>query len=206
MFVITADQRGSRRGPDLVPAALTGLQSLRPKPLRAFDRTAGDEIQGVAQDPLTVVGVVVTLMRSNDWRVGIGIGPVDEPLPRQARAGRGPAFIAARHAVRSAHSTPAQLGVAQSPPASTADDAESALWLLCFVLRTRTDSGWEVTDLLTQGLTQQEIAHQLGISPSAVSQRVRRSGWAEQLRAQSLAKHHLSVADGRTGSNGIPKE
>ena len=83
---------------------------------------------------------------------------------------------------------------------------QRALWLLCFVLRARTDSGTEVTDLLTHGLNQQEIAHRLGISPSAVSQRVRRSGWAEQLRAQSLATHHLSVADGRTGSDGIPKE
>ena len=126
-FVITADQRGSRRGPDLVPATLTRLQSVRPKPLRAFDRTAGDEIQGVAQEPLTVVDVVVTLMRSDDWRLGIGIGPVNRPLPRQARAGRGPAFIAARHAVRSAHSMPAQLGVAQSPPDAAADNAESAL-------------------------------------------------------------------------------
>ena len=81
MFVITADQRGSRRGPDLVPAALTRLKSVRPKPIRAFGRTAGDEIQGVAQDPLTVVDVVVTLMRGIDWRLGIGIGPVDEPLP-----------------------------------------------------------------------------------------------------------------------------
>jgi len=88
-FVITADRRGSRRGPDLVPATLTRLQSVRPKPLRAFDRTAGDEIQGVAQEPLTVVDVVVTLMRSDDWRLGIGIGPVNRPLPRQARAGRG---------------------------------------------------------------------------------------------------------------------
>ena len=175
MFVISPAQRGSRRGTDLVPAALTRLQSVRPKPIRAFDRTAGDEIQGVAEDPLTVVDVVVTLMRGKDWRLGIGIGPVDKPLPRQARAGRGPAFIAARQAVRSAHSTPAQLGVAQSQPDIAADNAESALWLLCFVLRTRTDSGWEVTDLLTTGLTQQEIAHRLGISPSAVSQRVRRT-------------------------------
>lgn len=169
MFVITPAQRGSRRGTDLVPAALTRLQSVRPKPIRAFDRTAGDEIQGVAEDPLTVVDVVVTLMRGKDWRLGIGIGPVDKPLPRQARAGRGPAFIAARQAVRSAHS-PAQLGVAQSPPENAADRPPHPR------------------------LNQQEIAHRLGISPSAGSQRVRRSGWAEQFRAQSLATH-LSVAD-----------
>jgi len=43
VFVITADQRASRRGPDLVPAALTSLKEVRPQPVRAFDRTAGDE-------------------------------------------------------------------------------------------------------------------------------------------------------------------
>ncbi len=205
MFVITADQRGSRRGPDLVPAALTSLKEVRPRPVRAFDRTAGDEIQGVVNDPRTVVDVVTILMRGDDWRVGIGIGPVEEPLPRQARAGRGPAFVAARTAIRSAHSTSAQLGV-QSANGVAADKAESALWLLCFVLRTRTDSGWEVTDLLAKGLNQQHVADRLSISPSAVSQRVRRAGWVEQLRAQSLAIHHLSVTDGRTGEDGIPKE
>jgi len=206
MFVITADQRRSRRGPDLVPVALGALKSVRPGPLRAFDRTAGDEIQGLVQDPRSVVNVVVILMRSQDWRLGLGIGPVEMPLPRQARAGRGPAFLAARDAVRSAHSTRAQLAVAPLEGNDAARRSESALWLLCFVLRSRTRSGWEVTDLLGQGLGQDQIAQQLGISPSAVSQRVGRSGWAEQLRAESLALHQLSVADDRTAPDGIPKE
>lgn len=222
MFVITADQRRSRRATDLVPPALLALEPLRPAPVRAFERTAGDEIQGVADDPRTVVEIVRTLMRDGGWRVGIGIGPVEEPLPAQTRAGRGPAFLAARQAVRAAHSTPAQLAVAYAgggggggaaaeaaghaaaAAAEAAGHAESALWLLCFVLRARSPSGWEVTALLERGLTQQEAAERLRISPSAVSQRVRRAGWLEQQRAEALARHHLSVSEGRTGGDGIP--
>lgn len=206
MFVITADQRRSRRRPDLVPVALHELHAVRPRPVREFNRTAGDEIQGVAHAPETVVSVVVSLMRSQDWRLGIGIGPVQLPLPQEARAGRGPAFVAAREAVHRAHATAAQLAVASAQGRPPAARAESALWLLCFVLRTRTASGWEVTDLLGQGLSQEQIAKQLTISPSAVSQRVRRSGWAEQVRAESLSTHHLSVVDGTTEPDGIPKE
>jgi FixJ family two-component response regulator len=76
--------------------------------------------------------------------------------------------------------------------------AESALLLYARLLRARTPEGWEVTDLLAAGASQKEAAAHLGISASAVSQRVRRSGWFEQVGAEALVCHHLSVADGRT--------
>ena len=43
-------------------------------------------------------------------------------------------------------------------------------------------------------------ARSLNVTPSAVSQRVRRAGWQEQVRGRELIAHHLSVADGRTDS------
>lgn len=209
MYVITADQVGSRREADRVPEVLTLLAGLRPARANPFERTAGDEIQGVTTDPADVLAVVGSLVRAERWRVGIGIGPVDLPLPDSPRAGRGPAFIAARTAVREAHPSPGQLAVRMgtTPGLDSSSRevrerhtryAESALLLYARLLRARTPEGWEVTDLLAAGASQKEAAAHLGISASAVSQRVRRSGWFEQAGAEALVCHHLSVADDRT--------
>src|SRR5689334_2614434 len=103
MFVVTADQRRSRTGEDQVPAVLDALSAI--PALRRFERTAGDEIQGMPADAQAVVAVVVALVRAG-WWTGVGVGPVDRPLPRSARAGRGGAYVAARRAVDSAKSAP----------------------------------------------------------------------------------------------------
>ena len=60
-FVLTVDQRGSRRSADRVPEALSALSGV-PTVLR-FERTAGDEFQGVLDDPAVVVDVVRRLIR-----------------------------------------------------------------------------------------------------------------------------------------------
>ena len=78
---------------------------------RGFERTAGDEIQGVCEAPEEVLDIVTTLIRHGQWRIGIGIGPVDLPLPDSPREGRGAAFVAARDAVQAAHPVPGQLAV-----------------------------------------------------------------------------------------------
>ena len=48
--MLTIDQRASRRGPDRVGAMLERLNGAVPVVL-AFERTAGDEFQGVLDDP-----------------------------------------------------------------------------------------------------------------------------------------------------------
>ncbi len=95
MFVLTVDQRHSRRGQDRVDALLGWLAD-RPGVLRGFERTAGDEVQGVMDEPSAVVDLVLGLVRRGAWSIGIGAGPVDEPLPASTRAGSGPAFVLAR--------------------------------------------------------------------------------------------------------------
>ncbi len=52
-YVMTIDQRRSQAGPDAVPAAEELLAGSAP--VRAFERTAGDEIQGLLDDPGAVV-------------------------------------------------------------------------------------------------------------------------------------------------------
>ncbi|MDP9390064.1 MAG: hypothetical protein M3P89_01420, partial [Actinomycetota bacterium] len=71
-YVLTVDQRASRRGSDRVPEALALLSGGGVAPVLAFERTAGDEFQGVLADPADVVDVVVRLVRHGGWSIGVG--------------------------------------------------------------------------------------------------------------------------------------
>ena len=113
--VLTVDQRGSRTSPDLVPGALAALADV--PLLRPFERTAGDEFQGVVDDPASLARVAERLLREDRWNIGIGIGPVDEPLPDHARAGSGAAYLHARQAVTAAKNSPGTSGCSVTTPA-----------------------------------------------------------------------------------------
>jgi len=188
VLVLTVDQRSSRSGADLVPRALeaTAQVSL----LRPLERTAGDEVQGVLDRPEQLPLVLEPLLREDAWHIGLGAGPVEEPLPDHARAGRGPAYLHARDAVGRAKNSPWHLRVQADPDlADHARHLESALWLWAAVLARRTPRGWDVVDLAGQGLTHEEIGRRLGISQSAVSQRAQAAGLAEGRRARELVAH-----------------
>ena len=184
--VLTVDQRGSRSGPDLVPElmrATDGIPVLLP-----FERTAGDEAQGVLDDPVALPAVVERLLRADTWNIGIGIGEVDEPLPASARAGRGAAYVRARNAVTTAKRAPWRLAVVGEPDDPDARSLETTLWLWAAVLARRTDRGWEVADLVAQGMSYEEAGRRLGITQSAVSQRAQAAGIVESRRARELAE------------------
>jgi hypothetical protein len=196
-YVVTADQKSSRTGPDGVPALLKHLEETSARaprgggPVLPFERTAGDEVQALFAEPGAVVDAVVQLLRPGQWWVGVGIGPVDPPEPASARAGRGPAYLAAREAVESAKSTAAGICVTggsgpDQPTGAAAQRAEAAAWLLASLLGRRTPEGWEVTDLMDRGARQVDVATKLGISPQAVSRRLRVAGWAEERRGRDL--------------------
>jgi hypothetical protein len=196
VVVLTVDQDGSREGPDQVPAALEALGAL---PARlAFERTVGDELQGVLDDPAALVAALERLLRAGAWNIGIGIGTVETPLPDHARAGRGPAYLAAREAVTAAKNSPWHVR------AVAADDGEgdqvraleSAVWLWAALLGRRTPRGWEVADFVDQGLTYDETATRLSISQSAVSQRAAAAGIAEGRRARELVEFLTRTALG----------
>ncbi|MBZ5741084.1 SatD family protein [Nocardioides mangrovi] len=181
--VLTVDQRGSRTGSDLIPEALTALADV---PTRLpFERTVGDELQGVLDSPEAVVDAVGLLLRADTWNIGVGVGPVEEPLPDHARAGRGTAYLHARAAVTAAKTSPWHTRVAGDDPGTRA--LETVLWLWAAVLARRTARGWEVADLVTEGRSYDEVAQRLGISPSAVSQRAAAAGIVESRRARELA-------------------
>jgi hypothetical protein len=190
VVVLTVDQDASRSGPDRVPEALEALTSV--SSLRAFERTAGDELQGILDDPAALPAALEPLLRSGGWNVGIGIGPIETPLPDQARAGRGPAYVAARQAVTAAKTSPWRIRAAGDSGAVR--HLESAVWLWAALLGRRTARGWEVADLLDQGLTYDETAARIGISQSAVSQRAAAAGIAEGRRARDLVAYLTRVA------------
>jgi hypothetical protein len=183
--VLTVDQRDSRGQEDLVPAMLSAL-SVIPS-LLAFERTAGDEIQGVLVEPESVRRVLETFIRSGAWNVGIGIGELETPLPESTRAGRGPAYLSARSAVTSAKSSPWHLRVV-GDEGYRCRQLETVLWLWSAVLSRRTARGWEVADLVDEGVSYDDAGRRLGITQSAVSQRAQAAGLVEGRRARELTE------------------
>ncbi|TDE92488.1 hypothetical protein EXU48_13090 [Occultella glacieicola] len=205
MFVLTVDQDASRRRGDRVDAALAGLDAhidargLATDLALPFERTVGDEIQGVVTGAPAALDLVLYLQRRAEWSVGVGVGPVDLPLAGSARASSGEAFVRARAAVERAKgkSVPVPLALdAGERPNGAADEAEALVQLLAAVVRRRTERGWEVVDLLTDGVgTAREAASRLGITPQAVSQRLDAAMWSVQDRVHPLAERLLADLD-----------
>jgi hypothetical protein len=193
-YVLTVDQRASRRGPDRVADVLGRLNSAVPTVL-GFERTAGDEFQGVVADPDTVVDVVLQLVRLGGWSIGVGAGPVQTPLPPSTRAGAGPAFLSARRAVDAAKQRPARLAVRGAVPAEAAD-AQAVLTALAVVVDRRSEQAWEAIALVDAGRTQADAATELGISRQAVGQRLAAGLWDLERELRPTAAHLLARAAG----------
>jgi hypothetical protein len=196
-FVLTVDQRASRRGPDRVADALDLLNDGVPTVL-PFERTAGDEFQGVLRGADEVVDVVVRLVRLGGWSIGIGAGPVQTPLPASTRAGAGPAFLSARRAVDAAKQRPARLAVRGAVPAEAAD-AQAVLTALAVVVERRSDQAWEAIELVAAGRTQADAAGTLGISRQAVGQRLAAGLWELEKELRPTAARLLMRAEGGSG-------
>ena len=210
MFVITADQRGSRRVGDRVEQLLDALarhvdRHATAGLIRPFERTVGDEIQGVVDDADLAVDLAMTVLRLGGWSIGIGAGGVDLPLPDSTRAGSGEAFVLARTAVERAKTRPGEVPLAvASQDRTAAGDAEALLSLLGAVAARRTPAGWEVIDALRGagvGARQEDVAERLGITQQAVSQRLRTALWPEEQAARPLAARLLVGAAGRDNTD-----
>lgn len=196
MFVLTIDQRGSRRGTDRVPELLDALAST--PTVRGFERTVGDEVQGVLDDPDVVVDTALRVLRDGGWSVGIGAGGVVEPLPRSPREGAGDAFVLAREAVEAAKSRQraVPLAVRGADPAAAAD-ADAVLVLLGAVAARRTPAGWAAVDEARAADGGQDaVARALGVTQQAVSQRLRTALWAEEQAVRPVAARLLTHAAG----------
>ncbi|WP_426976726.1 MarR family transcriptional regulator [Pseudarthrobacter sp. O4] len=216
MYVMTIDQRGSTSDVDRVPGLLAELAAL--SSAGRFERSVGDEVQGVLEHPEEVVEIAQHALRSGRWYVGIGVGAVDLPLPASPREGSGPAFVAARLAVDRAKAAAAHVPLAvvsggagrgaPSPGTSAGvracANAEAVLRLIGRLVQDRTEAQWRVLDVLrsvqhghsgTRG-TQKIAARTLGITEQSVSRALLRSGWQEEWAARPAAEMLLSLAHG----------
>lgn len=206
MLVLTIDQQGSRRLGDRVQELLASFDTTpslaadAPGVVRPFERTVGDEVQCVLDDAALGVDVVLAVLRRGGWSVGVGAGPVDEPLPASTRAGSGPAFVLAREAVEHAKSrgraVPVAVGGVRPDRAA---EAAAVLTLVGALAERRTRAGWQVIDALQDagvGARQEDVAERLGITQQAVSQRLRTALWAEELAARPLIARLLDEAAG----------
>ncbi len=166
--------------------------------VRPLKVSAGDEYQGVyatVGDALAATLLVrARLLPEADVRHGVGWGPVTV-LDAQDRVEDGPGWWAAREAidhVKQAQSEPRSRSLrtacrrAEGVSLASLPAVNAAL-----VLRDELVSGlspravWVLRGLL-EGRSQQEIADELAISPSAVSQRVRSDGLAAVVTAHEL--------------------
>lgn len=198
---ITIDQKASTGAADRVPAMVQLLDDLtanyRSLP---FERTVGDELQGIVEDPLAVALVVRAVAdEPGDWWIGIGIGDVDYLDSASVRASSGPALVAARAAVEAAkrgrsggedpRPWPLRVRLANGPSRL----AESSLALLHFVVTERSPAARETINLLRQGTTQASVAAKLGVSQPTVSKALRTGHWAEERAAQDIAMSILET-------------
>lgn len=221
MFVITADQVASRRDDDRAGDLIASLErSHGGALLLPADQTAGDEIQLVTASARAALSIVLDATRDGRWSVGIGLGDVRTPLPDAARKATGTAFIAAREAVQAAKRADGRfaLRAASALPASTsiAPDAERAtdsagtidaagvealVRLLVLLRERRSEPGWEVVDLARTGRLQKDVAHELGISPAAVSARLKAAMWRAESDALAPLERLLAELDAAVGSD-----
>lgn len=215
MYVLTIDQRGSSTDVDRVPGLLEGLHRISP----GFERSVGDEVQGVLVDPRNVVDVSLYALRTGRWYVGIGIGSVNEPQPASPREGSGAAFVAARHAVERAKAAGSHIpvavvsGAAGRGVAATGEaeagvracaNAEAVLRLVGRLVQERTEAQWRVVDALRarngrepgRHGQQKQVARDLGISEQSVSRAIIRSGWQEEWAARPAVEMLLATAHG----------
>jgi hypothetical protein len=193
-YVVTVDQKASRRTLDRVADMLRELNDAVPS-LLPFERTAGDEFQGVLADPDEVVDVVLRLVRAGGWSIGVGAGPVQTPLPASTRAGAGPAFLSARRAVDAAKQRPSRLAVRGAVPPD-AGDAQAVLSALAVLVDRRSEQAWEAISLVGGGRTQAEAASTLGISRQAVGQRLAAGLWDLERELRPTAARLLTRAEG----------
>ncbi len=168
MFVINADQRDSRSNPDRVPALLASAAEC--SAVLPFERTVGDEVQGVFASGAEVLAALELILRSGRWSVGIGVGSAE--LAETPSASRGDAFVAARSAVETAKKRWQEIAVCS--PAGVVEPAQTLAGLTGYWIEKASDRQWEVLSL-ARSHTQRQVAEQLQISQQAVSDSLRAS-------------------------------
>ncbi len=196
-YVLTINQRDSREVGDLTGDLLRALRYL--PAVVPFQRSVGDEVQGVVDSAMTAVDAALRAVRHRRWHVGIGVGGLTPPVPERIVDAEGYGLVYARRAVDRARKTGERIPLAvEGPDGGIAAEAEAVLRLLGQIVYTRTDAEWAVLDLMTPGARGQQkyVAQELGITTQAVSRAVVRSHWMEEWATRPAAARLLDLAYG----------
>ena len=197
LFVVTINQRDSRDVGDLVPELLREFRFV--DSVVPFQRSVGDELQGVVGSAKVAVDVALRAIRFRRWHVGIGVGEVHSPLPEHITDAEGYGLVYSRRAVNRAQKTGERIPLAiEGPDSEVSAEAEAVLRLLGQIVYTRTEAEWNVLDLMTPGARGQQklIAQELGITTQAVSKAVIRSHWVEEWATRPAAARLLDLVYG----------
>lgn len=197
LYVLTINQRDSRDVGDMVPELLRELRHM--ETVVPFQRSVGDELQGVVSSAGRAVDAALKAIRFRRWHVGIGVGELQVPVPENVLEAEGYGLVYARRAVNRAQKTGERIPLAvEGPDSEIAAEAEAVLRLLGQIVFTRTDAEWNVLDLMTPGARGQQklIAGELGITTQAVSKAVVRSHWIEEWATRPAAARLLDLTYG----------
>lgn len=188
MFIIYARYRGqARRRAQYVQEAAKALGTL--EGVTEVHNLGTEELAVVSEQPEPACDVSMALLSSGDWALSFLIQQhgtlVLQPGEEQE---------AAISTARSLLSPQAKRGTVRvgvlfddTPNRQWEADIYASFILLGFVLSKRTEEGREATALVRQGLSQIEIAEELGVSKQAISQRLQAAGWhAETVGYQQL--------------------
>ena len=140
-------------------------------------------------EPAAVRGALLVALRDGDWHCGVGVGEVDDDsFATGTRAGRGPAYLAARDAVEAAKSMTGSVAV--RVPVDSGDEATTwagdceAVWtLVARLVLERTEAQWRAVDAVDRSPTQAAAADELGITPTSVAGALRLSHIREERAA-----------------------
>lgn len=160
------------------------------EPLAPLRVTVGDEYQGVFRTVGSAIGasqsIRLALLPDVDVRHGLGWGGVGV-LDEEPRVEDGPGWWAARDAIEQVKQAADRAATAvtrtgyrraEGVPGPDEEALGAALALHDLVLGSVPERSLSVLRGLLAGRTQREIAEEAGVSPSAVSQRVRHDGLA----------------------------
>lgn len=196
MFAMTIDQRSSRTRADGVPRLLGALAAV--ETVLPFERTAGDEVQGLLGSPSSVLEAAELALRAGDWSIGLGLGTIEAPLPGSVREARGPALVRARDAVDAAKKAVAVRLAVRGGPAPAAGDLEALLRLVGVTVQRRTTAQWRVIDAVRAAGDRAGAARELGITVQAISKSLLTSGEDVVRDVYPLLARLLDEADGST--------
>ncbi len=171
---MTIDQRSSRTRADRVPQLLAALEAV--ETVLPFERTAGDEVQGLLASANGVIEAAELALRERDWSIGLGLGPIETPLPRSVREARGPALVRAREAVDAAKKAAAVRLAVRAGSVAAEADPEALLRLVGATVQRRTPAQWRVIDAVRAAGDRGTAARGLGITVQAVSKSLLTSG------------------------------